>query len=221
MTATHKKLLLSLILSALPASAARGQSVLFHDAFAAPNGSFASPDWLVRAGALRAVGQAAWTGSPAPLRLLTQRDDVGDAAVSLQLYNQGFGTSAATAHDGVHVWLRHKDDETLYAVSVSRRDDTVRIQKKSGGRYHDLAPAAPLKARYGRWQRVTVAARDTEDGTVTIQAFVAGRLVASAVDDGVGGPALRGPGRVGLRADNCQFLFDDFTVTALTGSDAP
>jgi hypothetical protein len=226
MTATEKKVLISLLFCALPATAAQGQAVLFRDDFSRAEGPMASSDWSVQAGALTAVDGAAWTGVPegasgADVRVLAGPDAVADAAVSFQLYNQGLVSDAQrppAAHDGVHVWLRYRDAENLYAVSVARRDGMVRIQKKAAGRYYDLASPQPLPAGYNRWQRVTVAAQDGEEGAVKISAYVAGRLVASAVDDGVGGPALSGAGRVGLRGDNCRFLLDDFTVTSLGGS---
>lgn len=251
---TAKKLILSLLLAAVPISAA-AQAVLFRDGFARPNGLItndyatlhpngagakASPRWLALSGSLFALNHTAWTGVPdnhlpqagetrptsgtrsAKLRLVTQNADLGDVAVSFDLFNQGLvhgPKTPAKPYDGVHVLLRYQGDDLFYAVSVNRRDDTVSIKKKAqSGVYVDLTPSLPLKVRYKRWQRVTVAVRNEEDGSVTLKAFVAGKLVASAVDNGVGGPALRGVGRVGLRGDNCEFLFGNFTVTSLPGS---
>lgn len=200
-------------------------------------GAKASDGWLALSGSMFAVNHAAWTGVPdnhipqaggakpttgtrsAQFRVVTQNADFGDIAVSFDLFNQGLVGGPATPrkpYDGVHVLLRYQGDDLFYAVSVNRRDNTISIKKKiQSGSYVDLTPSLPLKVRYNRWQRVTVTARNEGDGSVTLQAFVAGKLVASAVDAGVGGPALRGNGRVGLRGDNCEFLFGNFTVAAL------
>lgn len=200
------------------------------------------PDWLALSGSVFALHHAAWTGVPdahipqagetrptsgtrsAQLRLVTRNADLGDVAVSFDLFNQGLVHGVKTPakpFDGVHVLLRYQGDDVFYSVSVNRRDDTVSIKKKiQSGVYVDLTPSLPLRVRYHRWQRVTVAARNEPDGSVSLEAFVDGKRVASAVDDGVGGPALRGVGRVGLRGDNCEFLFGNFTVTALPSAGA-
>jgi hypothetical protein len=200
-----------------------------------------SNGWIALSGSLFAVGKAGWTGVPdaqepvpgkmrptgatrsAALRLVTQLSDIGDAAVSFNLYNQGLTSGPAMPakpYDGVHVLLRYQDDNQFYVVSVSRRDNTISIKKKGPNGYVDLSPDIARKARYDKWQRVTVAVRNTGE-SVTIQAYLAGKLVATALDDGMNGPALRGAGKVGLRGDNCEFLFDDFKVTSLPPAGAP
>jgi hypothetical protein len=209
-----------------------------------PGGEGAKPSdgWLALSGSLFAVNHAAWTGVPdnhipqagatkptsgtrsAQFRVVTQNADFGDIAVSFDLFNQGLVQGPATprkAYDGVHVLLRYQGNDLFYAVSVNRRDNTVSIKKKiQSGTYVDLTPSLPLKVRYNRWQRVTVTARNEADGSVTLQAFVGGKIAATATDAGVGGPALRGNGRVGLRGDNCEFLFSNFTVAALPAGPA-
>lgn len=199
-------------------------------------------DWVALSGSIFALHHAAWTGVPddhipqagdikptsgtrsAQLRLVTRNASLGDVAVSFDLFNQGLAHGVKTpakAFDGVHVLLRYQGDDVFYAVSVNRRDDTVCIKKKvQSGVYVDLTPSLPMKVRYRRWQHVTVAARNEADGSVTLQAYVDGKLVATAVDNGAGGPPLRGVGAVGLRGDNCEFLFGNFTVTALPSAGA-
>ena len=204
----------------------------FHPGSAAAK---ASEGWIALSGSLFAVGHAAWTGVPdaqeprpgktkptgatrsAALRVVTQRSDIGNAAVSFKLYNQGLTSSAALPakpYDGVHALLRYQDESHYYVASISRRDNTVSIKKKTPEGFVDLTPGIAHKARYDAWQRVTVAIRDSDEG-VLLQVYVAGTLVASVVDEGNGGAPLRGVGKVGLRGDNCEFLFDDFQVTAL------
>lgn len=166
--------------------------------------------------------------SDSPVFRMRSRDaGYGDVEVSFELLDRGLSSglfAAKNAWDGVHVWLRYRSAAHLYAVSVNRRDGRVVIKKKvpggdsNGGTYIDLCPTVAYPVPYGAWQRVAASAADNQDGSVTLRLRVDGRLLLEAIDDGSDGtPALRGPGRVGLRADNADFEFRSFAVSPLAG----
>jgi hypothetical protein len=192
------------------------------------------PNWELTSGSLFALSGAANTGIPdnrdpnatssngtdsAIFRALTRRTDWTNVSVSMRLKHEGFvstSTTPAVAWDGVHVMLRYASEESLYYASVNRRDGTTQIKKKvpggtsNGGTYYTLA-SGRFTFQQGVWQDVQAKIVNQLDGTVLIQLWANGTLVASAIDNGVGGPVIR-VGRVGIRGDNSRFSFDDFTV---------
>lgn len=197
-------------------------------------GVVSSSTWIVTSGSLFVDHGAAWSGVPdsrppdvasrdgnnsAVFRLVTARDDLGDSTLSVRLLvDRLVDTSATPAHDwdGVHFFTRYQDPQSLYSVSVARRDGKVAIKKKVSteadgeGVYYTLAEErepTPL----GAWRLIDVVTRDIRDG-VEIQLKIDGRSVLAATDKGVGGPPIREPGRLGIRADNTEFHFDDFEV---------
>ena len=201
-----------------------------------------SPDWSATSGSLFVRDGSGWTGVPddvspdatssngtdsAVFRLNTKRFDFGDVDVSFRLDNQGLVTTTRTpahAYDGVHIWLRYQGEEQLYVATVNRRDGTAVIKKKTpggpnpvnGGTYYSLVKAVPFIVPYGVWQQVRATVRTNPGGSVTIRLSVNGVLLLSATDDGsVGGPPITHPGAVGIRGDNCNFLFDAFSVANL------
>lgn len=198
-----------------------------------------SPDWQMTSGSLFAADGAGWSGIPdgteadatssngndsAVFRLNTSRFDFGDVAVSFDLRNDGLTATSRTpaqAYDGVHVWLRYQSQYQLYAVSVNRRDGAIAIKKKTpggpspsnGGTYYDLVKQGHFTVPYGSWIHVTATARTNADGSVSLALYVDGSLLISAVDNGsFGGPPITNHGAVGIRGDNCNLLFRNFTV---------
>ena len=193
-----------------------------------------SPAWEVTSGSLFAIDGNGWTGVPdgaaaditssnatdsAVLRVRSRQDDFANVAVSFRLFLRRFVVTPRTpaqAHDGVHVWLRYQSPYWLYFASVSRRDGSIVIGKKlpdgAGGRYVDLTRVTGHPFPFNHWE--TVKATIASDGdSVVIKAFVGGRLLATAVDGGNGGPAILRAGRVGIRGDNAEFEFGGFQVT--------
>jgi hypothetical protein len=80
----------------------------------------------------------------------------------------------------------------------------------------------PYAVPYNTWQRVRATVKSNSDGSVTLALFSGNTLLVSATDDGsIGGPPITSAGRVGLRGDNADLQFDDFTVTDLTPSAPP
>jgi hypothetical protein len=196
-----------------------------------------SPTWIMTSGSLFVRDHVAWTGvpdtaSPGPasidgtnsniFRLLTRADDYGDATFGFRLRVLRFTsgpTSTRDNWDGVHVFVRYQNPALLYYVSVSRRDGTAAIKKKilggdtNGGTYYTLATGtAPL--RFGSWEAIRVSSRNNSDGSVTIRLFVDGRLLLTGRDTGAGdAPPITQPGRIGIRGDNTEFEFDDFSAS--------
>jgi hypothetical protein len=127
------------------------------------------------------------------------------------------------SYDGVHVMLRYTSPQSLYYVSICRRDGTAVIKKKTvdspsddEGTYVTLA-SARFPCATGTWTSARVEVRTTPAG-VRLTFSSGGRAVVSALDDGQGGtPPLRQPGRVGIRGDNTEFHFRDFRVVAADG----
>lgn len=195
-----------------------------------------SPTWIATSGSLFARGGAGWTGVPdrgAPgpksatktdssvFRVVTRRTDFQNVAVSFSLLVQHFMLAAGGPEpgwQGVHVFLRYQNPDLLYAVSVDRRDGVIVMKKKvpggtsAGGTYYTLA-SVQGSAVSGRWEQVRVSAVNNDEGGVELQLWLNGRLRLQSVDNGVGdAPPITQSGRVGLRGDYTEFMFDNFTV---------
>jgi hypothetical protein len=199
-------------------------------------GVHVSKDWIVTSGSLFSDQGTGWTGpidartpdvdsrrstNSAVLRAVTRRADLDDVVVSLDLDVAGLEVPPGTErhdYDGVHVMLRYTSPQNLYYVSVCRRDGTAVIKKKDlstpsddEGTYVTLA-TAPFPCPMRTWTSTQVEVRTTPSG-VRLTFWSDGRKVVSALDDGRNGsPPLRQPGRVGIRGDNAEFHFRDFTV---------
>jgi hypothetical protein len=188
-----------------------------------------SPIWEATSGSLFGRDGAAWTGVPdgvapgptsaahndsAVFRLRTRRADFNNVAVSFQLRVNRFVTTPRTpaqAYDGIHVWLRYQDPETLYFVSVDRRDGQLVIGKKLNGKYYHELRVRGHPFPLNQW--VTVKTSVVSDGNkVVIRLYLDGRDVAHLTDGG-SIPAILAPGRVGIRGDNTEAEFKSFRVT--------
>jgi hypothetical protein len=196
-----------------------------------------SPRWDVTSGSLFTAGGREWSGPPdagdpgprsaqrtnsAVLRALWRQPGLLDEDVGFTLWNWRLTSTAATPPqdwDGVHVFLRYASEASLYYASVNRRSGTAVIKKKvpggpsNGGTYYVLGRSVAHRVPYGRAQHVLASVRQQPDGSVRLSLRVDGALVVEAVDRGIGGPVIAGPGRVGLRGDNCSFSLADFSVT--------
>lgn len=193
--------------------------------------------WQATSGSLFARNGDGWTGSPDsvnPDRLssrgnnsaifrLVSHDRFSDVTVSVRILNVGLLTTSRTPsqeYDGIHIFLRYQSQYDLYYASINRRDNTVVIKKKvagglsNGGTYFDLTAYRPEKVAYGTWQTYSARVVNLASGAVELSLWHGSELLTRAIDDGIGGvPPYRGAGSVGLRGDNCEFFFRDFTVT--------
>lgn len=195
-----------------------------------------SPTWIATSGSLFARDGAGWTGVPdrgAPgpksatrtdssvFRIVTRRTNFQNVTVSFSLLVQHFVPAASTPQpgwQGVHVFLRYQSPDLLYVVSVDRRDGVIVMKKKvpggpsADGTYYTLA-SAETGAVSGRWEQVRVRAVNNGEGGVELQLWLNGWLRLQAADNGVGdAPPITQPGRVGLRGDFTEFMFDKFMV---------
>jgi hypothetical protein len=161
----------------------------------------------------------------AVFRLNTVRFSYGDVRVRLRLTLLRHTSTPDTPPvdwDGVHIFLRYQSQFELYYATTSRRDHRVVIKKKcpgdnsNGGTYYTLAERSGYPQRFGKAEVVGASIRNNADGsvTITVSRSVSGSLtpVLTATDRGVGCRPLRRAGAVGLRGDNTEFTFDDFTV---------
>lgn len=226
-----------------PAPTAEASGVLFSDDFNSyangvitSEGNYwsqtgpSSDKWEMTSGTLYAADGQGWSGIPdttnnsGVFRLNTKRFDFQNVRVSMDLTINNLTTTAvtpATDWDGVHIFLRYQSEYYLYYASISRRDGAVVIKKKvpggpsNGGTYYNISTynTAPLPLN----QKVHVAAtvQNQADGSVKIQLFSNGALVATAIDQGTGGAPITNAGATGIRGDNANFFFDNFTVEQL------
>ena len=195
-----------------------------------------SPLWDMTSGSLFAEDGAGWTGTPdggspdamstsatgsAVFRLNTKDASFSNVDVAMRLRVDRFVSTSRTPvvdWDGVHIWLRYKSEEQLYYASVNRRDGTVVIKKKcpggpsNGGTYYTLASKSGFAVPLGVWQDVAAGVVDNPDGSVTLRLWREGVLRIEVTDRGIGCSTLTGAGAVGIRGDNADFQFDDFTV---------
>lgn len=195
-----------------------------------------SPDWEMTSGSLFARNGHAWSGAvddrtpdagstngtdSAIFRLRSVRADYANVGVSVSLRIDALGSTSRTpetAFDGVHVWVRYTSETSLYAISVARRDGTVRIKKKcpggpsNGGVYYDLTPSLIRPLALDQWADFTVVAVNGLDGSVTLDVYRDGALLRRVTDTGVGCAPITDSGRIGVRGDNAEFELDDVTV---------
>jgi hypothetical protein len=196
-----------------------------------------SARWEMTSGSLFVKDHAGWTGIPddrapdphsrlgnnsAVFRLTTKRADFRNVTISMRLRPLGFTqtpTTPSVAWDGIHVFVHYRNQRSLYYASVYRRDGHIDIKKKvpggttNGGTYYTLA-SGKYSISLGQWTSVSVTVGKTDSGAERIAIIIGGRQVLSATDTGTHGPPITS-GKVGLRGDNCNFLFDDFVVTQL------
>jgi len=135
-------------------------------------------------------------------------------------------TTRSQVWDGVHIFLRYHDANNLYVVDLARRDGSLAIKRKTPGAgptgrlgsaesadlsslhlYRTLATTAhPIGAA---WHRYHIAIFNTGDG-VTITLAVDGNVLLRSVDNSP--DALRGPGGIGIRGDNANFVTRTFKI---------
>jgi hypothetical protein len=198
----------------------------------AEDGEAEPSPWRMTSGSLYRDNDVGWTGrinnstGSAVFRMVSKADDFGDVDVHVRLRVDRIVTTDRTpeqSYDGAHVWVRYRSPTESYGVSVDRRDGAMAIKKKctggpsNDGSYYDLTPelrTAGLPRQ--EWQEIDITVVDLPDGAVAISARRDGEKI-QAVDTGVGCAPLVGPGAVGLRGDNAELRFDDYTVTRRVG----
>jgi hypothetical protein len=204
--------------------------------------AFRDANWEMESGSAYRHDETAWTGTPTDnfpnidssngsgsqiFRLWTKDSSFENVTVEMDLRNNGYSSGSASvpaeSWDGVKIWLRRQGASgsvALYTAEVNRRQGNVIIQKKCAGSssYTILGNSpwsgSPHPAKIGHWEHVGGSIRTNADGSVTIQVIRSGGVVLTATDRGAGSCApITSPGKVGVRGDNTDFNFDNFTVT--------
>ncbi len=195
-----------------------------------------SPDWEMTSGSLFAKDRCGFSGVPdwvetvspgsvggnnsGNFRLTTKRADFKDVAVEFDLKLDRLDDRHKPVDwDGIHVFLRYQNQQTLYYVSVARRDNTIYIKKKlppgdeNGGKYYVLA-SGKHEWKKEEWQHIkaTIVTNNDLEKTVTISLEIDGKPLLKTTDKNSHGPAIRSAGQTGIRGDNAEFYFRNFTV---------
>lgn len=199
-----------------------------------------SPNWEMTSGSLFRKGNQGWTGRPdsggvmnaqssiatnsCVFRCVTKRKDFQDFKVAFDFNPSEMVTGAtnpAVAWDGCHVFLRYQSETSLYYASFMRRDGKVVIKKKvtggssNGGTYFELTPELPAALPLNTLAKIEATIKNVPTG-VQITLTQNGKKVLDVIDNGsVGGAPILTAGGTGLRGDNLNFTFDNFTVTAI------
>lgn len=195
-----------------------------------------SPDWEMDSGSLFARSGSYWSGRPddrtpdatsstgtnsAIFRLTSRRHDLRDTNVDLSLLVRGMTTTPSTPAvdwDGIHLFLRYQNEQNLYYASVARRDGHVVLKKKcaggssNGGTYYTLAELSGKKVAPNAWRRVGASVKTLADGSVELSLRQDGSTILRAVDRGTGCAPITTAGAVGIRGDNTEFEFREFTA---------
>lgn len=197
-----------------------------------PRDGHVSADWVVTSGSLFARGGAGWSGEPdggspdagstpatgsAVLRAVSRGPAFSGVTVTTQVRVVRLLQTERTpvrAWDGVHLFLRYQSPDNTYTVDVHRRDGSLTVKRKSGGRYTTLGRVDHRVPR-GRWLSVRAEARTARNGDVRITSSIDGQPVLGVTDRS--DAAITGAGRVGIRGDNCEFYFRDYRAWSPRG----
>jgi hypothetical protein len=165
--------------------------------------------WKVTSGSWNARGAYAVTSAPT-FRAHTVDRHFGNVSLSVKFRIDGY-ERGGHAWDGVHFGFRYHSQFDLYYVSVARRDGTVVVKRKVGGKYLQLA-SVPHTVAVGVWHHAHVEVRSGPSGPVGIVVEVDDAVVR--VNDRQPGK-LRGRGGISVRSDNVRANFDDLSIRAL------
>lgn len=163
-------------------------------------------------------------------RLNTRRSDFTNVTVSMdyEAVAHGGGGAPNNVYDGIHVWVGYQDQYSLYIATIYRWDGTIVTKKKvpqniancttpaNDGCYYSLAKATARSdiTTPNVWHHVDVVYALDANKIVHITTVVDGIKVADVADTDSHGPAYPS-GAVGVRGDNTEFYFKNFTVTQL------
>lgn len=181
-----------------------------------------SQNWDVTSGSLFQTRLGAWSGVPdgvspdayssngtgsAVFRMVSKQVYQRPIRITVDIENVGLTSTSRTppvAWDGLHIFCGYQDPDNLYAVTFNRRDNVVIIKKKKAGVYTEVSQVGFYAPVYGSDSRFTV-----ELGTGIALYDFWGVLLAVSIDQDFQS------GKVGLRADNCEFLLSRFKVETL------
>lgn len=160
-------------------------------------------------------------------RLNTKKSDFSNVTISMD-YNavaHGGGGAPSNDYDGIHIWVGYQDQYSLYAATIYRWDGIIVTKKKvpeniakcpnpsNDGCYYSLAHERTRKdiTTANTWHHVSITFSTDASGLVHITTIIDGVTVADVVDTDPHGPSYK-TGAVGVRGDNTEFYFKNFTV---------
>lgn len=197
--------------------------------------SIKSTTWDMTSGSLFLQNGKFWSGVPddidpnakstngtnsAVFRLNSKNFGYRNFTVSFDYTKNNLVTTPSTPAvdwDGAHIFLRYVSQYNLYYASFDRRDGLVMIKKKclggtdNGGTYYIISstPSHPIVA--GTLNHISASIVTNPDNSVTIKLYNNGTLLTQGTDTGVGCGVILA-GAVGLRGDNNNFTFSNFTT---------
>ena len=206
---------------------------------------YASDKWDMTSGTLLIKNQAGYSGVPTAenqavcnsatktdssvFRLITKTTFSNTTtSMDYMLAQHGGGNAPDNIYDGLHIWIHYQSPDALYVVSVSRWDGVAVIKKKvplnvahctdpsEGGCYYDLSPEIkPARlVQKGLWRHAEITVQDDSSSQVQISLIIDGQQILSATDNNVHGPTYQS-GAAGVRGDNTEFYFKNFSVVSL------
>ena len=205
---------------------------------------YTSSTWAMTSGTLFVKNGAGYSGVPtvenqavcdsttqtnsAVFRLNTKASSFTNVDVSMDYMAVRHIGAPGTSYDGIHMWVGYQSEYALYAASIFRWDGNLVIKKKvpvaqaqcsdpsNDGCYYDLTMETPHQSltTVNIWRHADIIFQSATNGTVTITEKIDGQTILQGVDKSINGPAYTS-GAVGVRGDNTEFYFKNFTVTKL------
>lgn len=185
----------------------RTGSLLFSEKFDRPNGliadNYGNEDplgkWDVTSQRLHAFGMHGYTDSPI-FRMVTLKSDIKNFTMVSDMMKTKLGIND---WDGLQLFFRYKDPDNLYAAGL-RNDNAIHLKKKYNGVYYTLAQVPFNSNQLSRWYKMKVVASGSR-----LQVYVDGLKYIDVTDGSIP------QGRVGIRTDDINAYFDNFTVYSM------
>jgi hypothetical protein len=163
-------------------------------------------------------------------RLNTTQNNFSNVDVSMDYMaaKHGGGGAPNNSYDGIHMWVGYQNEYALYAATIFRWDGNLVIKKKvplqtahctnpsNEGCYYNVT----AEKKYANlttaniWRHADILFQPNSDGSTTITTKIDGNVIMQAVDKNLHGPAYKS-GAVGVRGDNTEFYFKNFTVNKI------
>ena len=140
----------------------------------------------------------------------------------------GGGGAPNNSYDGIHIWLGYQTEYALYIATVYRWDNTIVLKKKvpvaqaqcaspaNEGCYYNLAKEVIRKdlTTANVWHHAVVTTQAISNNSQHITLTIDNIKLIDAIDNDVHG-ATYPTGGVGVRGDNTEFYFKNYTVDSL------
>lgn len=182
-------------------------NLLFSETFNRPDGLIADNygkndslgRWDVTSQSLYAKDNRGYTSSPI-FRVVTNKSDFSNFCLTADMMKTKLGIEN---WDGLQIFFRYKDYDNLYVTGL-RNDNSLHLKKKINGTYYTLAQVPISSNRLNYWYKMKLVAAGKR-----IQVYVDGQKYIEVTDGSIVS------GKVGIRTDNIEAYFDNFTVYSL------